>query len=163
MDAYTPSLLHPQIYYHGHGHSEVANTFTVCAESMFASGWTQKATFTDHQEIDACLEYLANFHALTIGKESSDPSLSGMLPGLWEVGTHLALEKRPRNELETLPSIWKEFVIAFEGQHKIFSKGMQEDIMALGSTCIICTIHPSYLIQAESVNLLMLNPFTYSQ
>ena len=140
MDASNPRLVHPQVYYNDHTNTRESNTFTVCAESMFASGWRQVAAFTNHHEINACLEYLANFHALTIGKDysssSSVSSLSEMVPGLWEVGTHLALEKRPANELDTLPNIWKDFIIAFEDQHEIFTKDTQEEIIAIGSFLI---------------------------
>ena len=145
MDASIPPLLHPHVYFNDEASTEESSTFSVCAENMFASGWTQTATLTDRRQIDACIEYLANFHALTIGKESapsssssststssSSLSLSTMVPGLWSSGTHLALEKRPSNELDTLSEIWENFIIAFEGQHEVFAESTQNEIIDLG-------------------------------
>ena len=52
---------------------------------------------------------------MAIGRQMED-----FVPGLWKVGTHLSLNKRPPGELDTLPAIWADFIKAFHGQHPVF-------------------------------------------
>ncbi|MEM9547150.1 MAG: phosphotransferase [Bacteroidota bacterium] len=61
-------------------------------EDLDASGFSLRKRSASWQEIDACLEWLARFHASYLGQKPE---------GLWEVGTYWHLDTRPQ-ELEVL-------------------------------------------------------------
>jgi hypothetical protein len=121
MDASTPPIAHPTVFYR-HADQTLADgssssgthTFTVMSESMLHSGWTQAAVLTAAQ-MEASITWMARFHALSFGKVAT------LGTGLWDQGTHLALDKRPGSELGMLSGIWKAFVSAFVEEHPVFS------------------------------------------
>ena len=125
MDASTPPIAHPTVFYRhaeqtaagsssSNSSSSSTHTFTVMSESMLHSGWTQTAVLTAAQT-EASIAWMARFHALSFGKSAT------LVVGLWDKGTHLALDKRPDSELGKLPSIWRAFVSAFREEHPVFA------------------------------------------
>ncbi|MCG8696721.1 MAG: ecdysteroid 22-kinase family protein, partial [Bacteroidales bacterium] len=64
-------------------------------EDIDDSGFPERKTTVTQQEINACLKWLANFHAVFLGEKPS---------GLWETGTYWHLETRP-DELKVLDDV----------------------------------------------------------
>ncbi|MEL6253232.1 MAG: oxidoreductase family protein [Bacteroidota bacterium] len=68
------------------------NEFLMVLEDLDEAGYPLRNRGLSWEEIAACLEWLAKFHASYLGKEPE---------GLWEMGTYWHLETRPQ-ELEVL-------------------------------------------------------------
>lgn len=64
-------------------------------EDLDAAGYPVRKSYLDWEEMQACLSWLANFHATFMGIKPE---------GLWETGTYWHLETRPE-ELEVLNDI----------------------------------------------------------
>ena len=60
--------------------------FLIVLEDLDASGFPVRKNSVSMKEMQACLKWLANFHAIFIGKEPV---------GLWPVGTYWQLDTRP--------------------------------------------------------------------
>jgi len=125
MDASEPPIQHPTVHYKSAEKTAAGHVFTTLSDSMFAEGWTQVPVLSSAQ-LDASLQWLARFHAMSFGER-----LSECATGLWESGTHLALEKRPANEVEKLPGIWSGFVKAFAAEHTTFGQDV-DTVAAVG-------------------------------
>ena len=69
--------------------------FLMVFEDLDASGFPVRKGSVSVGEMQVCLKWLANFHAVFMGKTPS---------GLWQVGTYWHLETRP-GELEALEDI----------------------------------------------------------
>ena len=64
-------------------------------ENLDASGYPSRLERVTPMQMESCLQWLAEFHALFMGEEPS---------GLWETGTYWHLETRP-DELEALADV----------------------------------------------------------
>lgn len=64
-------------------------------EDLDSAGFPARKTSVNLDEINACLKWLANFHATFLGEQPQ---------GLWETGTYWHLETRP-DELEALDDL----------------------------------------------------------
>jgi aminoglycoside phosphotransferase (APT) family kinase protein len=70
----------------------VGHEVVMVLEDLDASGFAQRRTSVNRTELEACLTWLANFHATFLGEGPQ---------GLWESGTYWHLETRP-DELAVL-------------------------------------------------------------
>ena len=83
------------------------SVFTLVMEAMqSADGWEQLPVVPAGPATTATIDWIAAFHAAFLpaqptGGGGLDPRPSGM----WEYGTHSALQRRPPAELERLPQI----------------------------------------------------------
>lgn len=68
------------------------NEMLIVLEDLDVAGYDQRRTSIGNKEMEACLSWLAHFHALFLGR---DPD------GLWPVGTYWHLDTRP-DELEAM-------------------------------------------------------------
>ncbi|OYP33087.1 oxidoreductase family protein [Rhodopirellula sp. MGV] len=68
--------------------------WVIVLQDLDAIGFDRRKSHVDRQDIQACLSWLANFHATFLG----DPA-----KGLWPVGTYWHLETRP-DEYAAMPS-----------------------------------------------------------
>ncbi len=68
------------------------NEVFMVLEDLDAAGFPDRKWSLNWEQIDACLKWLAQFHASFLGKKPE---------GLWEIGTYWHLDTRP-NELEVL-------------------------------------------------------------
>lgn len=70
-------------------------------EDLNAAGYSERRSSVNPSELNACITWLAQFHALFLGHEGD---------ALWDCGTYWHLETRP-DELERLstedPALWK--------------------------------------------------------
>jgi hypothetical protein len=66
-------------------------------EDLDAAGWPERRSHMDRTEVDACLRWLAWFHASFLGCQPT---------GLWAVGTYWHLHTRP-DELDAMPPRWR--------------------------------------------------------
>ncbi|UDQ99477.1 oxidoreductase family protein [Lentisphaerota bacterium WC36G] len=66
--------------------------FLMVLEDLNSSGFAERCFSVGQSEIEACLSWLANFHATFLGEKPND---------LWEIGTYWHLDTRPE-ELEDL-------------------------------------------------------------
>lgn len=73
----------------------------IAMEDMDASGFSIRRSAVNESQLDACLQWLANFHAtfLVDTKVHSTPACEG----LWQTGTYWHLETRP-DELNAMPA-----------------------------------------------------------
>ena len=71
------------------------NDFLVVMEDLDHSGFQERKSFVNENELDSCIRWLAKFHAYFMGESSN---------GLWETGTYWHLETRP-DELEQLDDL----------------------------------------------------------
>ncbi len=69
--------------------------FLMVFEDLDASGFPVRKQSASMKEMQACLKWLANLHAIFMGKKPA---------GLWPVGTYWHLDTRP-NELEVLEDV----------------------------------------------------------
>jgi hypothetical protein len=75
-----------------YGLEESDDEFLMVLEDLDASGFPVRKDSVTMDEMQACLKWLASFHATFMGQEPE---------GLWKVGTYWHLETRP-DELEAL-------------------------------------------------------------
>ena len=71
------------------------NEFLVVLEDLDHSGFQERKSFVNENELESCIRWLAKFHAYFMGESSN---------GLWETGTYWHLETRP-DELEQLDDL----------------------------------------------------------
>ena len=82
------------------GHTDP--TWLMVLEDLDASGFSIRRGSVNEPQLDACLQWLASFHATFI----TDRQRSGSLEhaGLWEIGTYWHLATRP-DELSAMPDV----------------------------------------------------------
>ena len=74
------------------GHAQWGDERLLILEDIDAAGFDQRLTDVTPKQLDACIRWLANFHATFLGQEHE---------GLWDKGTYWHLQTRP-DEFEAL-------------------------------------------------------------
>ncbi|MCP4253280.1 MAG: DUF1679 domain-containing protein [Candidatus Scalindua sp.] len=72
-----------------------SDEFLIVLEDLDASGFSVRKNSVSISEMQVCLKWLANFHAIFMGKEPA---------GLWTVGTYWHLDTRP-DELDVMEDV----------------------------------------------------------
>lgn len=74
------------------GYDSIGDEVLIVMEDLDATGYPLRKSLVTLEEVEACLSWLANFHATFLNKEPN---------GLWEIGTYWHLATRP-DELDAL-------------------------------------------------------------
>ena len=80
---------------------QVDSTWLIVLEDLDASGFSLRHRSVSDSQLDACLQWLANFHATFLMDSKFDGSPASH--GLWPIGTYWHLETRP-DELAAMPN-----------------------------------------------------------
>lgn len=95
------------------GSGENAENFLFVSESMVRED-TKQVIELESEQFKSAIRWLAGLHASYYGKlPAAASSAEEEKSNVWREGTHLALSKRPKKELENLPQNWAKFCKAF--------------------------------------------------
>jgi hypothetical protein len=101
---------------------EAETSFEVLMEGFTEdNGWQQHSTIPSGGATRACLRWLARLHAAFLPAGRGGGGLPLLHPKMWTHGTHLALEKRPPDELQALPAVLATFLGNFAAESSYFS------------------------------------------
>eukprot|EP00927_Polykrikos_kofoidii_P068014 TRINITY_DN63423_c0_g1_i1.p1 TRINITY_DN63423_c0_g1~~TRINITY_DN63423_c0_g1_i1.p1 ORF type:complete len:433 (-),score=71.17 TRINITY_DN63423_c0_g1_i1:93-1352(-) len=103
------------------------DSYTILMESLDGSlGWEQHVDIPTGAHTRAALRWLARFHASFLPTERGGGGLPLITSGMWELGSHMAVENRPVAELERIATILASFLDKFADVDPLFrSAGAQ--------------------------------------
>mmetsp|Transcript_42732 Transcript_42732/g.96277 ORF Transcript_42732/g.96277 Transcript_42732/m.96277 type:complete len:415 (-) Transcript_42732:164-1408(-) len=112
-------------------HLNTASDFVILMEGMVPeSGWDQIVEIPAGPQHQAVLRWLARFHAAFLPSEMGGGGRQLRVLGMHELGTHLALAKRPPKEVDSIARLMDGFVETFRDADPWFAS---EDAKALGA------------------------------